>query len=77
MQVNIVEIPPVEPTYTLTLTLTKDELIRLGKVCGNISGGGPTREITGQINSVVEGIVGPTYKLGRDQIEQGMHLTGK
>lgn len=76
MQVNIVENPPVEPTYTLTLTLTKDEMARIGKVCNNISGSGPTRQITNALGKAIENTVGE-LSIGGNQIERSMHLTGK
>ena len=76
MEVKIVTIPPTEPTYQLTLTLTKDELQRLVKVCGNVVGGGPTRRVLESIYSAGSGVVGASCNYGAGQIDKPMVLTG-
>lgn len=76
MEVKIVTIPPTEPTYQLTLTLTKDELQRLVKVCGNVSGGGPTLRVVESIYNAGSEVVGSSCSYGNGQIHTGMHLTG-
>ena len=76
MNAEIVTIP-AEPIYQLTLTLTKDELQRLTKVCGNVLGGGPTRKILEAIYKAGSDIVGSSSNYGKGQISQTMHFTGE
>ena len=76
MEAKIVTVPPTEPTYQLTLTLTKDELQRLVRVCGNVSGGGPTRRVLESIYNAGSEVVGSSCYYGARQIHTGIHLTG-
>lgn len=69
-----------EVTFTLKLTLTEDEAVRLSAVFGGVGGCGPTRDLTTKIWLAIGEMLTPYTNRHRVEyhkyIEESMVLTG-